>query len=232
MRWTVVIPAHTEDLYRAKALDYVVGRYREMGLDVVVDSANHDGEWSKGASVDAAVARTDADGLIVSDGDVFVGNGVLTGAMHAVDVGAPWVQPHSVVVRLGIRDTQRIYRRRPNWDGMSQWQWLRHPAARGGGLVVLSRAAYDASGGIDPRFVGFGGDDVSWARALDTLVGPGVCHSHALWHLWHPPTPRRKGNRGSDANETLAGRYIDSAGQPLRMRLLVAEHRRADRGSV
>jgi hypothetical protein len=90
---------------------------------------------------------------------------------------------------------------------------------------VLSRAAYEESGGIDPRFSGFGGDDISWARALDTLVGPCVAGDAPMWHLFHPRSFRRAGNRGSAENEALAARYGDAAGDVIAMRKLVNEHR-------
>ena len=78
-------------------------------------------------------------------------------------------------------------------------------------------------GGIDPRFIGFGGDDISFARALDTLVGPCKRLDYPMTHLHHDRTPRRKGNRGSEANEQLAARYMLAAGDREAMLMIVKE---------
>jgi hypothetical protein len=44
-----------------------------------------------------------------------------------------------------------------------------------------------------------------------------------MTHLYHERTPRRKGNRGSAANEALAARYMLADGDKDAMRAIVAE---------
>jgi hypothetical protein len=80
----------------------------------------------------------------------------------------------------------------------------------GGGIVVLRRDDYEAVGGIDPRFRGWGGEDISFGWALSVLVGVGHRLDGDLWHLYHPHAAARFNGevpRGSDAAEQLAGRY-------------------------
>jgi hypothetical protein len=85
--------------------------------------------------------------------------------------------------------------------------------AQGGGSVAITRAAYEAIGGFNERFVGWGGEDVEfWERACSRRVW-----SYAflpLVHLWHGAQPE-KGGRES---ETLA-LYHSLAQQPVEQRI-------------
>jgi hypothetical protein len=69
----------------------------------------------------------------------------------------------------------------------------------GGGSIALTRAAYDAIGGFDEAFVGWGGEDVEfWERACSRRVWPYAFLP--LVHLWHAPQPAK----GARQSETLA----------------------------
>jgi hypothetical protein len=95
----------------------------------------------------------------------------------------------------------------------------------GGGIAAMPRATY-ADVPIDPRFEGWGQEDASWALALTRLVGRPWRGSAPLWHLWHPPQPRRERAIGSDANEELWLRYRRAKPADV-MRELVDEAREA-----
>jgi len=228
MTWTVVVPFMSEEPFRCHALAHVLKHLEAQGLEFVWGGAVWDGRWTKGDAVDDLVDGTDSEGVVVHDADVLVSPEALSRSMLAVAAGAPWSMPHGMVYRLNRQATMQLY-----GEGLGEIRALHarslahpaHVAPPGGGIVCLSRGAYDLSGGIDPRFVGFGGDDISWARALDTLVGPCWALDAPMWHLFHPRTPRRPGNRGSEENEALAARYGDAAGHPLLMADLIAEHR-------
>jgi hypothetical protein len=229
MTWTVVVPFSSEDSYRCRALAHVLHALESQHLDAVWGGGVWFGDtWSKGNAVDDLVRGTYTEGIIVHDADVLVSEDALRRSMLAVEAGVPWSQPHGTVYRLSRGSTLTLYAHglgevRPMFQRALAHP--AHPAPPAGGCVVLSRAAYEVSGGIDPRFDGFGGDDISWARALDTLVGPGVLLDAPMWHLFHPRTFRRPGNRGSPENEALAARYGDAAGDMVAMRHIVNEHR-------
>jgi len=140
-----------------------------------------------------------------------------------VAAGAPWVMPHGIVYRLSRGATMAV-RSLKHTPTPTRVISRRHPGPVGGGFVVCSRSAFDAVHGIDPRFTGWGGEDISFGRALDTLVGRHVRLDAPTWHLWHEPLPRVMGRRASPENERLAGRYLDAAGDEVAMRALCEEH--------
>jgi hypothetical protein len=219
MNWQIVIPySDGADDARDRALAHTLNRLPDA---IWGGFTLGDGAWSKGAAVDMLIRDTDADGLIVHDADVIVSDEALQRSMTAVEAGAAWSQPHGMVYRLSRRGTQLVYEGRLAEGRMPPRACCeRHPhyGPHGGGIVVLTRAAYDTSGGIDPRFTVWGGEDEAWARALDTLVGPCVRFDAPMLHLWHPRMPRRPGNRASEANEIIAARYAEAVGDPLAMR--------------
>lgn len=217
MSVAVIIPVGGEDPNRLESLEWVTNRYKALHPDWEIHHGRCDGEWSKGAAVADGVARTDADVLVIADGDSFVPD--LAPAVRAVVNGEPWVVPHEMVYRLGRNTSRRVLdganpvARRDGCD--------RHPykGPPGGGIVVLSREAYETVGGIDPRFLGWGGEDVSFGWALRTLVGRERRFSDPLFHLWHPHAAPLL--RGSPESEALVARYEAATGIPRLMRALV-----------
>ncbi len=68
--------------------------------------------------------------------------------------------------------------------------------AKGGGSLAIAKSAYEAIGGFDERFCGWGGEDNEfWQRAQVLKIYPFA--DLPLIHLWHAPQQdKRKGQRG------------------------------------
>jgi hypothetical protein len=215
MTVAVVIPSNPCDEWRERALAYVRSWYTDvLGVEPIIGTC--DGEWSKGTAIANGVAQTDADVLVLADADSFIQpHTVIAHAVNLVSDGRPWVMPHNSVYRLTDRETLRV-------TGGDEWGLrLARPAYRGtigGGITVLTRNAYDTVNGVDPRYYGWGGEDVAFGYALTTLVGPLIRLHGRLIHLWHPhPAPNL---RGSPASEALVAWYTAARDFPRRMRLL------------
>lgn len=219
MKFTVIVPYAWTDMARSEAFAFVKDWWQDQDFPVLVGLGGQ--PWSKGAAVDSVRDAVDTDGLIVADCDVLLTHEALSASLSAVSDGSAWAMPHGHVIRLTRNETQRIYRLGAGYVQVAHQRAGARWAPPGGGIVVLSTTAYDTVGGIDPRFVGWGGEDISFARALDTLAGVGIRFGDYLWHLWHPRTPRRPGNRACHESERLAGLYLDAEGDPDAMRALV-----------
>ncbi|MGE0138655.1 MAG: galactosyltransferase-related protein [Ilumatobacteraceae bacterium] len=220
MTVSVLIPYTATDQARADAFHYVERWYRERFDDVVVGSCV--GPWSKGEALRDAAARAAGEILIVADADSLVELDDLEEAIRQAAAGH-WVVPHRTVYRLTEAETARVYdgarfRRGP---GLVVRQPYTGPP--GGGIVVLQRAHWELVGGVDPRFMGWGGEDISFGYALETLVGWHYRLAGRLFHLWHEhPAPDL---RGSAESEALVARYKAARGDRERMAALVDEHR-------
>lgn len=229
MPFSILIPYREGDPVREMAVDFVVAWYEKHHPEWPVLVGGDDPAipaWHKGAAVEALVLMSDTPGLIVADSDVFVSPAALDRSAGAVAAGAPWSMPHGQVYRLNRRATSLVYDGRINGDprmvAAGALAKRAHEGPPGGGIVVLSRKAYDESGGIDERFTEWGGEDISWARALDTLVGPCIRFRAPMWHLYHEPMFRRPGNRASEENERIAAMYAEAEGKPSQMRALIS----------
>lgn len=225
MTVSLVVPFSPTSPQRTEHWHWLRLRYEEEhpAWELAVTAGPVGQPWLKGQAVARAVERATGSTLVIADADSLVAPEVLELSADLVASGqAPWVVPHSKVYRLRLEATaqllagelalpprpleRRLLDRRP------------YDAPVGGGIVVCSRAGYEAVGGIDSRFEGWGGEDISFGRALDTLVGYHERLGGPLWHLWHPKQERRY----RPANERLAGRYKEAEGCPHLMRRLVA----------
>lgn len=219
---SVLIPYTSTDEARARARTYVLGWYarHHPGWEIIEGTCG--GEWSKGAALADAAARAAHDIFVLADADSIVPAATLADAVARVAVGAAWVMPHRKVFRLSETHTNRVY----GGADPAPRDTCRAPyvGVTGGGITVLSRQTWDTVGGVDPRFCGWGGEDIAFGWALETLCGPGVHLAAPLFHLWHTQEFQGQHRRGSAESEALAGRYRDARNQPDAMRALVAEH--------
>lgn len=101
----------------------------------------------------------------------------------------------------------------------------RHPDTFSG-VLAIPRSQWDAVGGFDERFVGWGGDDISFWAACNALGGydriPGT-----MYHLWHPRS--RADNEESPeypANDELMRRYLAAKGNRTAMLAILNEPER------
>lgn len=223
MTATVIIPFASDDPWRRRARDHVIEWWNGGGFDVI--EGHCDEPWRKAVAVTAALRRATADVLIIADADVMVGDPfAVDDAVAAVAGGAAWAMPHGKVHRLDRAATEDVY---------DLGTWPGHTAGRaqrpyrgwpGGGIVVVTRETWERIP-MDPRFAGWGGEDESWAAALDTLAGPCSRFDAALFHLWHPPQARLSRRWGSREARALTGRYRAARANPPVMEALVADAR-------
>lgn len=205
---SVVIPrSRVDSPARQRAADYVRRWYAaHFPAWQVVEGWHERGPWVKGAAVWDALRHATGKTLVLADADCLVGVADLQGAVDAVMGGAPWAIPHLMVRRLAQDVTEHVLRSDPaEWsvDAVTSYGggdiYERQPGVpaspykgfAGGGLLVVNRAAYCATGGFPTTFHGWGAEDEALALILDTLVGKHVRGTGDLIHLWHETNPGR-----------------------------------------
>lgn len=181
----VILPFRRDDAgYRARALERVCGLYAEHHpyWAVTTSQTPPAAPWVKAIAVTAAARASTAEILVIADADVWTTG--LTGAVEAVAAGATWAIPHLQVFRLT---------RAASWQTPSpaapaitppdaDLEERPYRGVEGGGIVVLPRRlALDVP--LDPRFCGWGGEDLAWGYALRCLAGPPWRGTAPLIHL-------------------------------------------------
>lgn len=221
MKTRVFIPFKETDEWRKKALRYVIDHWAYMKFDVSIQHETGN-SWSKGRILAELVnAHPGAENLIIADADCIVQEEMLRETIQAVSRTQTWGTPYRKVHRLTLEATGKVYAGR----GLDIMDTLLapYPAVFGGGVTVIHRTAWETVQGIDPRFVGWGGEDIAFGWALDTLVKQHHAADGAVFHLWHPVQgPRQPVSR---SNSRLLARYRRARGRSDRMSVLVDEIR-------
>jgi hypothetical protein len=224
-RCCVVIPWRAGGLERADALQWVLSRYEAEHPDwtVLVAEQEGGGPWCKAAAVMPVVGGLDADTLVVvADADVWCDH--IDEAVAQVELGAVgWAVPHTMVHRLNANATIRLHAgERVDLQEPGNHDQRPYRGVLGGGIVALPRdTLLDVP--LDPRFVGWGQEDLAWAVALHTLHGPAWRGSAPLVHCWHPHPERLNRRIGNPAGKALYRRYLNARLDPAGMRALLDE---------
>lgn len=219
MTVSVLIPFRSDDPHRVAALGRVATGYLNLGWQVVFGA--EPGPWCKASAVTECLRSATGDILVVADADCLCAG--TEAAVHAVEDGARWSMPHQRVHRLTPDATARVLAGAAPDLSMATTE-RPYLATFGGGIVALHRDLYERVP-LDPRFVGWGQEDESWAMALDTLAGPCTQLDAPLFHLWHAPAERRTRKIGNEAGRQLHRRYWQAKRDPEVMRSLLEEAR-------
>lgn len=222
MSVSIIVPYRPGIRERDAAWAWLRARHQHHHPDWEIVEADTPGPWNKPAAVNQAVEHAAGDVLVVLDADLAPDPATLT---TAVADPHPWAVPFDTVYRLDATTTLDILTRPaddPLTDTWTRRQLWRSPyhGVPGGGVFVVHRDAYLAAGGMDERFVGWGGEDRAFGQALTALAGPPTQHEAPAVHLWHPT--QTKTNHMSDASMRLARRY--QRADRTTMLALVEEH--------
>ncbi len=216
----VVIPWRAGCPHRERSLRWVVAQWEALGATVLIGE-HADGPWCKAAAVANAIGRASDGPLAIADADVFPEDPAAITAAVAALSGHAWAVPHLYVHRLNEEASAAVI------DGgplpVRTFAEKPYHGFAGGGITITTKATY-LQAPLDPRFTGWGQEDLSWSLALATLFGePWRDTKVPLLHLWHPPQERQSRTVGSPDNLRLQKRYRAAHHRPDRMRALIEE---------
>lgn len=178
--------------------------------------------WVKGQAFNDAASRATGDVFVLADADVFIDAAILNHATRVAVEDGKWCVPYKLVYRLSEHATELVYRGTPPRRG--DLITAPYEGSAGGGLAVVTREMWDAVGGFDTGFVGWGKEDHAFGCALHAMVSWHERLDGLLWHLWHPMGGSTN-RRPSPANNELHHRYKKARQNPPAMAALIAERR-------
>ncbi len=261
---SLLVPFRADDAHRTAVWNFLKAywMYHLPDAEIVMGrdplSVSGDLPFSKSVAVNDAFAHSKGDVIVVVDADAFVPAHVITECAARIratrhnDV-ALWFIPYSHIFRITQEETAEILESNPRHFHMecppdpddiedSTGSAFGH---RYGALIqIYPREGFEAVGCWDPRFRGWGGEDVSFLRAMDTLFSVHKGIPGCVDHLWHPkfhmPEPGKitverqyvprpwntrawPGQTRANQNDWLAIKYRDASGDPVAMRELVDE---------
>jgi hypothetical protein len=253
----LLIPFRTDNGRREETFQWLL-EYYAIHLPKASITIGLDGHvpFSKTQAFNNAVAKTTKrdDIFVLLDADCYIDTRVILDCAREIRRERRrgqhlWFIPYRFFIRLTEEASRRVLDSDPanpltfstpppsyDWTptpGASQGHWW------GALIQIMPREAFELAGGMDWRFQGWGGEDVAFMRAVDTLYGRHKTTRNQVLHLWHPfanaSEETIKGEKnllrlweGQDSgqrNDELANRYYAAFGDPERMRRLVDEYR-------
>lgn len=241
---SILVPFRDDGEERRRTWDWLK-QYWEWALpDAEVIEGHTDAvPFNKAAAVNDAACRANGKVFVILDADIYTDWEELLRCARALVSSKQrrWFMPYDKFYRLNAEATSALLA----GDPAAPYQLPSPPPADelepgcsadygtqyGAGVLVMPREAFYCVGGFDPRFSrGWGSEDASMLRALDTLWAPHEVVPNDVVHLWHmrPGTDWKTrtwvGQAGGSANSRLAQRYAYATGEPGWMRSLCDEH--------
>jgi hypothetical protein len=239
-RPVVIVPRRADGGRRDEVWSWVRDRWaRELpDWPIIEGHDDHDGPFNRSRAVNRAAAEAgDWTMAVIADSDSFVGTDQLIGAVNTAARTGLVTFAFTRFCYLKQEGSDRIMAGyQGSWERMIEW------TLKGGcsSQVCMPREVWDAVGGMDEGFVGWGEEDIALSVASQTLAPrrrpaeptrdlwelrfgfnrvPGDC-----WHLWHPLSETNDPDLpGYRANVARRERYIAAAHQPDAMEQLLTE---------
>lgn len=181
----------------------------------IVEGLHTIGPFNRSAALNAASAQAGAWELaIIADGDSWVEPLQLRAAVALARRTGRLVAAYDHVLELSQGATGHLLNRpgplriQPGCSTDRVRTEATDPSTVQSTMLVVPRPVWDAVGGFDERFVGWGGEDNAFWRACELLTGTPLRVQGPAWHLWHPSSkPARPTDPYYLANVRRAQRY-------------------------
>ncbi len=234
MKLSFLIPFRDADGTRTPAKDWIAARWQAFYPEAEFVFASDDGvdPFCKSMAVNAAARQATGDVFAILDADTWVDPRWVNRGLELMQQGATWVIPARTSLRLRREVSDRLMALEPAADLPALYQ--RDAEQYGpvcGFLWLIPRNVFEAVGGMDERFRGWGGEDQSFIWAVDRVVGrhyklPGVVVS--LWHARPRDARHKRIWAGQETNaepvkDALYDRYRRALARPAMLRVLSEE---------
>lgn len=239
MKVSVIVPFREEPGTTRKASwQWLKKRWKALYPDFQLVVGKDEGmPYSKTTAVNEGYTRAKGEILVICDADSwvephFLFQGIDYASQHPVMV-VPWTSSW----RLRAEESKAIMALPPDTQNpltnevKNACTDFRPSPATAAMCIILQRKAFEDVGGMDPRFRGWGSEDVAFALACGTLLGQTKILSGEAWALWHsrPRTNNGKGFRiwagdSGGRNHLLGRKYRQAYRNPKAMWRLCSEH--------
>lgn len=243
---SLLIPWSHTDGQRARTFKWLRRYWRhELPEAEIIIGRSRGRPFCKTQAFNDAASRSHGRVLVLLDADAYLPGSIIRRAAQLIEADLAsedplhlWFVPYRRLYRLNEETTERVLASDPKdpWrppdpcpeeflEGESRI--IGYGRRYGAMLMVIPREAYDVLGGFDERFRGWGGEDMSMVRALDTLWGKHKSLDTAIYHLWHErvgSTYRERlwpGQTEQHPNDRLSNQYHRASRSPAAMRALV-----------
>lgn len=196
----------------------------DLGSNVRTLFVYNPGPFNKSWGLNVAARHAEHELLVVGDADMLMPDESLGRALLACRDNYDAVNPYASLIDLTEQETRAVVRgdagvaeirRESMHDRRPQGEHI----CFCGGICVFHRDVYFALGGMDERFLGWGGEDdamsINLERYTDRIA---VQRDTAAYHLWHPRPQQRYQHPHYRLNLAFAREYRYSDPEALAQR--------------
>jgi hypothetical protein len=219
---SALIPYKPDNGRRDFLWSFVQIRYQQFLPDVELCVGLDDSElFCRARAINEAAKQASGDIFIIVDIDVIFDPSLLRRIIDIIDSHS-WIIPFSRAYRLNQAATDHLIEAGlPETFTIAQEDVEYDQIVLGGYMNVMPRNAFEAVGGLDERFKGYGFEDISLAISLDTIRGPHYRMEEIIYHLWHPWVEFYHANYTK--SHRLYQRYIAASGNVKVIKNLIKE---------
>lgn len=185
--------------------------------------AFNDGPFNKSWGFNIGFKQSSGDVLAFGDADILIDSKNLIESFALCHSGADAVNPYDRLIDLTAGETSSFLQGGKGLDALAHRQEVNREAIGEflcfcGGLFVIRRKAFEAVGGFDERFVGWGGEDDAMSIKLEKLVSnTRVLGGRAAYHLFHErQRARLDGHSHYAQNVALLKQYSSASAEAVR----------------
>jgi hypothetical protein len=178
---------------RIKSWKWIEQRWRHLLPDAEICLGTDIGQpFSKSVAVNDAYYKSRGDMLVIVDADSWVEYGNLEVGIHNAYVREHLVVPWWTAYRLTKEDSKEIMKQDPTGPNPVTEQMRINAAGTGPSpasaamVLCIQRVSFERVGGWDPRFRGWGSEDVSFGLSCWTLLGRNEYGLGEAFALYHP----------------------------------------------
>lgn len=221
MNVRVVIPRRARNSeWREGLWRLVEPLWRATPWPLIVPAFEGNGPFNRSATIDLG-ASGDWDVMVVADADTIVPqSGVSAAIARAAETGG-LVMPYENYSALTPSATRRFV----GGEALAGTPRYTMRGFSTGGCMVIGRPAWEATGGFDKRFEGWGFEDRAFHIAAN-ILGPVEAERvpGEVLHLWHPRSPERDPEAVEyERSLRLVNRYKAVRYLPHALRLVLQE---------
>lgn len=217
---SVLIPFRPDHPSRIKTFHWVLQFYREMLPDAEICLGTCKTQlFSKSRAVNQAAQQATRDIFVIADADMFFDPQIIKQSIQLLDQAA-WIIPYIQVLDISEDCTKKLLSTKPTWPVKMKLNVKKRTPKTVGGINIVPRKHFEAVGGWDERFVGWGGADDAFFYSLETMCGKHRRLNHFVYHLWHKPL-KAKSNPNYAYNYSLAMQYHKANGNKKLMQTIL-----------
>lgn len=245
---SLLVPFQSDSGRRAETWEWLkqYWAYELPYAELIVGGYKHR-PFSKTTAVNEAARKATGDIIVILDADCYIpGDVIVECAVKIREARAQdqhlWYIPYRHFYRMTDSASRLIISSNPvmppryfsSAPPLSQLE--SGPASSAGHhygalIQIMPIEAFVAARGMDERFAGWGGEDVSFLHAVDTMWGRYKTLPSGVIHLWHPTFNESGFKRNwvgqdkTNPNSNLASRYGAASSDYAKMLALVNEHK-------